>query len=268
MCELLGMCFSNPVHPVFAFHGLLNDSWSNADSWGLGYYPHNSKTAQLFKETYASTSCDMAEFLSNYNGLWGDLFIGHIRKSPRRNLAHHNTQPFNRYYASREWLFCHNGTMHNLTRLPGKAYVPVGDTYSEHFFCELLIQLKTNRISPVFQNRYHGFTDIDFSYIYRLLQNINNSNNGSFNCIFTDGVYLFCYRDKKGAGELSYLNWHPFNSSGLRDDDVKIDIQEPQNFTNRGYIISTIPLSGREWTSFKNGEMIVFRNGEIVARHS
>jgi predicted glutamine amidotransferase len=268
MCELLGMSFNHPVRPKLSFPGLIKGAWYNTDGWGVGYYPEGSRTAQIFKEPYNGDASQLAAFLENYERLWTKLFIGHIRKASRSDNVHHNTHPFSRYYGNREWLFCHNGTLPKRKTVPGQTYVPIGGTDSELAFCTLLNKMKRQKIKSATKSRYTGFTELDFDYIYKALRDINGTGRGSFNVIFTDGVYLFCYRDKYGARKLNYPHReYPFHSTLLRGTDVEVDLLVTKDGNDdRGYVIATQELSDEEWIAFKYGEMIVFRGGEIIAK--
>ncbi len=267
MCELLALSFNHPVRPVFSFPSLLKGCWRHWDGWGLGYYPEGSKSAQVFKEPYTGIRSELAAFLQNHQGLRSDIFIAHIRKSSRGHNIFDNTHPFSRYYSAREWLFAHNGTLPKRKNLLNRIYFPIGDTDSELAFCTLLNRMKAKRIKPATRRRYNGYTDLDFDFIYEALRDINGTDKGSFNVIFSDGQYLFCYRDRAGARELNYLRReYPFHSTTLRDQDIEVDLQVVKEREDRGYVISTQPLSDENWISFRDGEMIVFRGGEIVTR--
>jgi predicted glutamine amidotransferase len=152
--------------------------------------------------------------------------------------------------------------MHNRT------YFPLGDTDSEMAFCSLLNRMKRERIKSATRRQYNGFTELDFDIIYETLLEINGTGKGTFNCIFTDGIYLFCYRDIDGARKLNYLHReYPFHSTLLRGTDVEIDLQVTKGGNDdKGYVIATQELSDEEWIAFKYGEMIVFRGGEIIAK--
>jgi predicted glutamine amidotransferase len=151
--------------------------------------------------------------------------------------------------------------------VPGQTYVPIGGTDSELAFCTLLNRMKRQKIKSATKSRYTGFTEQDFTYIHQALRDINGTK-GSFNVIFTDGKYLFCYRDRNGARKLNYLHRkYPFHSTMLRGTDVEVDLQVTKGGNDdKGFIVATQELSDEDWQSFKHGEMIVFRGGEIIAK--
>jgi predicted glutamine amidotransferase len=235
MCELLGINFNSAVRPIFSFPGLMEGSWYNRDGWGLAYYPHNSKTAQVFKEPAIGITSELVAFLQNYEGLWANLFIGHVRKASKGGSHHHNSHPFTRYFGSREWVFCHHGTLPIRKTVSRQTYVPIGDSDSEEVFCDLLNSMKRAKVKSATRKRYTGFSEQDFDYIYKALVHINGTE-GSFNCIFSDGIFLFCYRDKHGQRELHYVQRkYPFHTTILRDNDFEVDLEVMKGNDDRGY---------------------------------
>jgi len=266
VCELLALSFNQQIKPSFSFSGLLMGTEYNADGWGVGYYANDSNSATVFKEPVTGQYSQLAEFLFNYRKLRSKTFIGHIRKSSTGCLCHDNTHPFARHFAGREWLFAHNGTLNMPTKLKRLSFKPAGETDSERAFCFLLSQLRKQKIKSVFRGKYIGFTDNDLWSIYDILTNINVQADGAFNAIFTDGTYLFCYRDVIGARRLYYLyRQYPFAETELRDSDILINLNHEKGRTEKGYIIATEPLSAEDWVSFQPGQLLVFRNGTKVA---
>ncbi len=266
MCELLGLSFNQPIRPSFSFSGLLMGSEHNADGWGMGFYPEQSNSAMVFKEPITGQYSQLAEFLCSYRGLRAKTFISHIRRSSKGRLCHDNTHPFSRHFGGREWLFAHNGTLQSSTKLKQLSFKPAGDTDSERAFCFLLSQFRKQKIKPVFRGKYIGYTDNDLWSIYDILTNINVQADGAFNVIFTDGTFLFCYRDIIGARRLYYLERkYPFAKAELRDGEMIINFNLEKGRTERGFVIASAKLSSENWTSFKPGQLLVFRNGQKVA---
>lgn len=269
MCELLGLSFSQDIHPGKYFSALLSRSILHPDGWGLGCYTADSNSATIFKEPVPGYESQLASFLCKYRALQSKLFIGHIRKASRGNNIHSNTHPFTRCYGGREFIFCHNGTLHKRKLLTGLVYQPIGVTDSERAFCFLLTQMRMREIKPVRADRLDGYDSIDFKTIYEILVDINTRTAGSFNCLFSDGKYLFCYRDLK---EARYLFSQRYQANISRTTSRKIDqgknscIEKFQNIN--GYVIATEPLNDGEWISFTGGQLMVFSDGELIANIS
>jgi len=262
----LGMTFNQQIRPSFSFSGLLAGSNYNCHGWGLCCYPDNGKSAMLFKEHVNGEYSQLAEFLLDYRGLKSKTFIGHIRRASKGRLCHDNTHPFTRYFGGREWVFCHNGTLQTPNKLKRLSFKPIGGTDSERSFCFLMSKLRKLKIRPVQQGMYFGYTDNNLFELYDILSTINTQGDGSFNTIFCDSEFLFCYRDMIGARKLYYLERkYPFSTTELRDSDLLIDLNFQKGWTERGFVIASECLSSEDWVSFEPGQLLVFRNGTKVA---
>jgi glutamine amidotransferase len=265
MCELLGLAFNRQINPTFSFAGLLSGSENNPEGWGIGYYPEHGSTASIFKEAITGTESHLAQYLQNYPRLNSQIIIGHIRKSSRGTVKHANTHPFDRYFNGRQWLFAHNGTLYYPELLKMRYYYPAGDTDSERCFCWLLAQLRDMQIKPMFKGKYVGFRDSDIRNIYQQLLYINIECNGAFNVLFSDGTHLFAYRDVHGQRPLHYLyREYPFAITQFRDTDIEVNLNIEKGREEAGYIIASVPLSSEDWCEFLPGQLIVFKDGEIV----
>ena len=265
MCELLGLSFNKQINPTFSFAGLLSGSDQNPEGWGIGYYHEYGATASIFKEAVTGTESHLAQFLQLYPSLCSQIFIGHIRRSSSGSVKHSNTHPFDRYFNGRQWLFAHNGTLYYPEVLKLRNYFPVGDTDSERSFCWLLAQMKEMRIRPMLKGNYVGLSDSDVRNIYQQLLYINVECSGSYNVLFSDGKHLFAFRDVHGQRPLYYLyREYPFPTTLFRDFDIEVNLNIEKGREEAGYIIASKPLSGEDWYEFLPGQLIVFKDGEIV----
>lgn len=266
MCELLALNFNQPINPTFSFLGLLAESDYHAHGWGLSYYPDDGNSAAIFKEAVSGRDSQLAQFLTQYE-MSSKIFISHIRRSSVGRLSHQNTHPFSRCFAGTEWTFSHNGTLHDYPgKLQGMSYWPLGSTDSEYAFCKLLSQMKRRKIRPSIKKGIRSYTQKQFADIHDILLEINDLGDGAFNCIISDSQHLFCYRDISGARELHYLKrQHPFATTRLRNFELDVDLNLMKNDSEVGHIVSTEPLTDESWKSFDHGQLIVFKNGEIVA---
>ena len=159
--------------------------------------------------------------------------------------------------------------MHSPQYLAGLTYIPVGQTDSERAFCFLLSEIRKQKITPVKQRKYCGYSQTDFEAIYEILMFINEQGEGAFNTVFADGTHLFAYRDVDGARPLYYLERsYPFNQTVLRNSELQINLNLEKAHTEKGYVVASEPLSFERWCSFGNGQMMVFRNGQKVAESS
>jgi len=260
MCELFGASFNKQAGIKFAFNNFKQRGKKNPHGWGLAWYP-DGKSSQIIKEAKPAAKSPMSEFLTNQNTLKSKVFISHVRIATGTPHIHRNTHPFSRIYNRKEFVFAHNGYESNendfKNNLDLSGYYPLGDTDSEYAFCFLLGFIREAQIKTWSQNR--------FEILKRKLRKINNY--GKFNCIFSDGEYLFCYHtNSETRTTLRYVKREfPFANIRYKDSDQEISLEDTKNQTHKGYLISTEELSeGEEWNKFDKGQLIVFKNGEIV----
>ncbi|MBP8818983.1 MAG: class II glutamine amidotransferase [Syntrophomonadaceae bacterium] len=255
MCELMAMSFNKPVNMTFSFTGMVHRGDYNRDGWGLAFYPDSSKAAQVIKEPVRAGVSPMTGFLKNYRHIRSSLYISHVRWATSK-VSYANTHPFMRELGGKEYTFAHNGYLLGFeTALPLERFAPMGTTDSEHAFCYLL---------DFIAKQVDIWDDRAFSKIEEVMREVNKL--GNFNCLFTDGQYLFCYRDKNGYKGLSYtLRQAPFGHVKLEDEDFEIDLDSMKSPDEKGCIIATIPLTrGEEWMPLTPGHLTVFHKGEKV----
>jgi len=258
MCELLGMSFNLPVRPKISFRKFRQRDEENPDGWGLAFYPDSS--AQIFKEPLKATKSDLSGFLKDYPEVRSKLIIGHVRKTAQGSISHRNTQPFSRELNRREYVFAHNGRRINpeqlgLTSLELGRFQPIGETGSEHAFCHLLKCIEERNIKQWKEN--------DFPWLAQKLREMNKY--AALNVVFSDSLHLFCYHDKDCYKGLHLLQRKaPYHTFKLSDKDWNISFPMTKDPNQYGYIIATQPLTGENWKPFAPGELIVFRNGELI----
>lgn len=239
--------------PSLSFRGFRKRGKNNPHGWGVAFYPDES--VQIIKEPLESGKSSLSNFLKDYSGINTKLLIGHVRRASEGLKSHKNTHPFSRELIGKEYVFAHNGTLRgNYRRLKTGRFKPVGETDSELAFCHIMYSVTNSNIS---------LTDNDsFVYLTNLIHKINSF--GDFNCIFSDGEHLFCYHDQNGYNGLKIIRREaPFSSVRLADDDFRINLNEEKDPEQKGFVISTTPLTNENWESFDAGELIVFKNGEM-----
>jgi glutamine amidotransferase len=185
MCELLGMVFNLPVRPNISFRGFRRRGKTNPHGWGIAFYPDES--AQIIKEPIKAKHSLLSKFLQDYQEIKSKILVGHVRLTSVGIKSHKNTHPFQRELGGKDYVFAHNGTLTNYKNLELGRFNPIGETDSEHTFCYLLNLIETRGIKK--------WNNIGFDWLAEKLERINQY--GNFNCIFSDGKFLFCYHDKK-----------------------------------------------------------------------
>ena len=221
--------------------------------WGLAFYP--DKSARIFKEPIIATESLLSDFIKKYHEIKSRIIIGHVRLTSVGTVCYENTHPFSRELNGREFVFAHNGTIFNWNRLELGRFKPIGETDSEHIFCYLLSKIEEKKIKE--WNREN------FEWLNKMLLEINSY--GSFNCIFSEGKFLFCYHDLNGFKELKFVKREsPYPTIKLYDEDYEINLAENKSIGQYGYIIASKNLTNEIWIDFKPGELIIFKNGQIV----
>lgn len=260
MCELLGMSFNLPVRPNISFRGFRHGGEDNPHGWGIAFY--SDESAQVIKEPVKATGSRLARFIQHYQRAKSKIFIGHVRYTSVGSKSRKNTHPFYRELQGKEYVFAHNGTLHEYQDLELGRFKPIGETDSEHAFCHLLYRIEEKNILE--------WRSWDFDWLADTLQEINAY--GTFNCIFSDGEHLFCYYDMKGYNGLCLLHRKPpYEEIELLDEDWRINLAEEKRPEQTGYIIATRKLTNatrkltnEAWEPLRFGELIVFKDGRIV----
>jgi len=257
MCELLAFNFNQPVTPRFTFDNFIQRSNFHPHGWGLAWFPDN--TAQIIKEANLAAHSEMANFLVNYPMSKSEIIMGHIRFGNVGGVSHANTHPFTRTLWGKQWVFMHNGTLRNAeSTLKNNSFKPLGKTDSELAFCYLLKRLKDEKRS-MRQNGQRGYPS--FEFFESVMQEINPF--GNFNAIFSDGEYLYVYRDTRGYNGLNYLERQaPFNFAEYRDMEWSVDLSLEKDPSISGVIISSHPQTEHEnWLPLQPGMLHVFKGG-------
>lgn len=254
MCELLGMSFNKQVQPSISFRGFQQRGKGNPDGWGIAFYP--DKAAQVIKEHIKAGISPLADFIKVYPRLKSKIILAHVRQTSGTPICYKNTHPFQRELDGKDYVFAHNGTLSNCrAKLTLGKYRPVGETDSEHAFCHILSWIAGGEIRACTEDNFH-----------RLAEKLREVNGlGSFNCIFSDGTYMFCYHDQGGYNGLTLVRREPpYERIHMADEDFDIELGDEKDQSQKGFVIATKPLTNEQWVSFPRGELAVFHNGEII----
>lgn len=255
MCELLGMSANVPTDIVFSFSGLMQRggrTGPHRDGWGIAFY--EGRGLRLFQDPQASVESEVAALVQRYP-IKSTTVIGHIRQANVGSVCLANTHPFVRELWGRNWCFAHNG---QLARVPASGapsfYRPIGDTDSESAFCELLNRVRARYPEPV-----------SVSLLLPVLVEACSSfrEQGVFNCLLSDGDWLFAFCSTKLA---RITRRAPFGPATLRDVDMSVDFTSQTTPDDVVTVLATEPLTGNEaWTLFEPGEWTLWRLGECIA---
>lgn len=256
MCQLLGMNCATPTDITFSFCGFSQRAGITSDhSDGFGIAFFEDKACRLFVDNQSAVLSPIAELIRNYP-IKSRNVIAHIRKATQGKITLENSHPFIRELWGRQWIFAHNGDLHDFNpRLSGK-FTPVGNTDSERAFCFLLDQLVVK----------FGYQEPRVEDIFSVLEEISPrvAEYGTFNFCLSNGQALFSYAITK-------LHWivreYPFKPARLIDLDVEVDFSDVTTPEDRVAVITTEPLTDNEdWIAYQPGEMILFQQGRPIKR--
>ncbi|WP_180028753.1 class II glutamine amidotransferase [Acinetobacter sp. YH16032] len=256
MCQLLGMNCATPTDITFSFRGFSQRAGITSDhSDGFGIAFFEDKACRLFVDNQSAVESPIAEFVRNYP-IKSRNVIAHIRKATQGKITLENSHPFIRELWGRQWIFAHNGDLHDFhPRLSGQ-FTPVGNTDSELAFCYLLEHLvqKFSYVEPSVQDVFHALEEISPTI----------AEHGTFNFCLSNGQALYSYATTK-------LHWivreYPFQPARLIDIDVEVDFSQVTTPEDRVAVITTEPLTDNEaWFAYTPGEMILFQDGKPTLR--
>jgi glutamine amidotransferase len=256
MCQLLGMNCATPTDVTFSFRGFSQRAGitsDHCDGFGIAFF--EDKACRLFVDNQSAVESPIAELIRNYP-IKSRNVIAHIRKATQGKINLENSHPFSRELWGRQWIFAHNGDLHNFNPTLSGRFTPVGNTDSERAFCYLLDQLVLK----------FGYHEPKLDQIFDLLADISPkiAEHGTFNFCLSNGQALFSYAITK-------LHWlvreYPFKPAQLIDLDVEVDFSQVTTPEDRVAVITTEPLTQNEtWTAFVPGEMILFQDGRPVRK--
>lgn len=262
MCELFAFSSKLATRATFSLaefsrHG--GATGPHCDGWGLAFY--EGHYAHVYRDDTPAAFSEWMAFLQNHKHA-SHCVISHIRKATQGERALRNTQPFSRAIAGHRHVFCHNGHLKQIqTNLTLGQFKPIGETDSEYAFCYLI-----EKMQKLWQHQeptLHQRTEVVNSVFQRL------ATLGPANFIYSDGDYLYAFANKRtqATGNIAppgmyYLERQcdkDQNSSPLSGVNL-----ESTTASQQVVLFASIPLSNENWQAFKENQLIISRNGEIL----
>lgn len=263
MCELLAMSSSQPARLSISLQVLASRGGSAAstrDGWGAAYY--QGLDVALFREPTPAGDSALVHHLET-QGPSTPLAISYIRHATRGAVTLANTQPFVRELAGRMHVFAHNGDLPNIANdaaLSLGSYRPVGQTDSEHAFCALLA-----RLGPLWAAASPPSLESRLALMVTFARELRAL--GPANFLYADGDALFVHghrRIQPVSGRIEppglWMLQRHCPAPGRTGEDSTA--QAGQAVT----LIASVPLTDEAWQPLAEGELMVLRNGEVIAK--
>ena len=258
MCELLGINANKNVNINFTWRGFVKKGEENPNGWGIGWYQEirdGERIVSVIKQPIKATKSKIALAVPKLN-IEGKIIISHVRKATSE-IMYLNTHPFVRRIFSvnqyDEWMFAHNGVLHNVESLP-KQLKPLGTTDSEAAFCYIMENLS-------------GIATIKelFTKLYELLDEL--SGYGTLNVLMSNGRYLFAYSHYPGKG-MWFLRRHPPHKSYVRllDEDFRVSLGDTKAEDEYAFLVATKRLTNEPWEKMTPKRLYIFRDGALLLK--
>ena len=264
MCELFAISSRRPTTVTFSLETLSRHGRADrpiGDGWGVGFY--DGPDARVLREPSAIYESPWVKFIEQH-GPKSNLVISHIRRVSTGSKRLADTHPFLRPLGGRMHMFAHNGNAEgifdNPKLVPGDNR-PIGGTDSEFAFCALLNRLRNlwSGSEPPSPSDRHAVVSA-FAVDLQTL--------GPANFLYADSELLFVFSDRRrqsdgrfvppGLHVLQRECEEPLGTIG--GDGVAVE-SEAQTIL----LIASVPLTDEPWRPLYEGELMMIRNGNIVA---
>jgi transglutaminase-like putative cysteine protease/predicted glutamine amidotransferase len=260
MPNLLAMSFEGELAPSFDLR-CLHPGESPPDGWGLGYFPGGEPSATVLKEPAPPHGSIRSELVRAWEHLESGVFLLHIRTATWGAISDANTQPFQRAWGRRDWLFAHSGSLRQRPEpRPGAPFEPVGSTDTEVIFCDLM-----NRLA---ERGWRSLGEADPVTLRDWLVSLNEL--GNVTCVLTDGRDLAVYADRHGEG--SIYTWEalpPYERLAFADRDLEVDLTSRGVKSRKGMVVASNPLevngelAAESWRRVEPGHLLLVRQGAV-----
>jgi len=146
--------------------------------------------------------------MSDWSTFRSTVFLGKVRGAAK-GYTHHETQPFSRSFAGKDWLFMHKGNLDKtalaaLQTNKSRFLEPVGKTDSELAFCLLLnwlFETRSATVDDVPDQKARKLSDCPPEVILGWFLQFDPL--GEADMMITDGVSLVCFHGR-GSGDGMY----------------------------------------------------------------
>ncbi|MCK6546345.1 class II glutamine amidotransferase, partial [Myxococcota bacterium] len=258
MPNLLAMSFEGALTPAFDLH-CLDAGRTPPDGWGIACYPDGEPAALVLKEAAPAEGSARSTLVSAWERLESSIFVVHIRQAMWGALTEANTQPFQRPWGRREWVFGHSGSLEHKLDLSGQRFEPVGSTDSEQVFCSILTRLAARE--------WRSIAEAPPELLLAWFHDLNE--HGALTFAIADGHDLVVYADRRGQGS-AYV-WELLPPHGLvafGNQELTVDLTRRGIRGKKGVIVASTPLATTlgepaTWKRLEPGHLMIVRQGQV-----
>jgi len=232
---------------------------SHSFGWGFGWYPNDNQAAIVAKDPLARGTQVLIDAITDWANFRSTNFIAKV-KGAAKGYTHHETQPFSRSYAGKDWLFVHNGDLdkERLFELHSDRshfLEPLGKTDSELAFVFLLSKiaaLNLRKLSEVLpENLSAWFGELDAL--------------GGADMILSDGQTTVVFHGSNSPRELFFTRIvPPHDDILLTSQSAQLEMKDPRDTFRTALIVSSVAMDNAAWTQMMPAQMLILRRGAIV----
>lgn len=277
MCELFAVSSARAARvrlrfAEFATHGAplepLTGVPGNPDGWGAAYF--DGVDAHVLREPVPAVRSVFAQVLEDHD-FHSPLVLAHVRRASRGPVSLANTQPFVRELGGRVHVFAHNGDLPQVQErwpLPGDASRlparPVGETDSEHVFCQLLAMLETLWRDPAEPPGRQARLEVVSAFAERARAL------GPANFLYSDGECLFAHahRRRQADGvvrEPGLHLWLREPATSHEHDVAGLQLRGAHAQAHPLAMLASVPLGAGDWQALPAGTVVGLAQGERFA---
>ncbi|MEX0664995.1 MAG: class II glutamine amidotransferase [Acidimicrobiia bacterium] len=255
MCELLGVSVSPAAHLGVYFKEFRPRAEQNREGWGIAWWQDGHPT--VLKEPLPADESETAAQLAKEHPA-SEVFIVHVRAATIGEPTLENTHPFQAEALGREWVFAHNGTVQELSRLDTGRYEQAGDTDSETSFHHLLTRIERLGL---------GASDDAIAAEVLATGRELSGLDSRVNFLLSDGRSLFAYHDGHKTLHVMEKRAEDLGEIGMADDDYRLSLRLGDLPEEHAVIVASVPLTKESgWRSLAAGEFLVIRDGIVAER--
>jgi len=227
--------------------------------WGFGWYPHDQQGAIVAKDPVARNTQVLVDALTDWGNFRSTVFFCKI-KGAAAGYSHHETQPFSRSFAGKDWLFIHNGDLdkaelEKLHEDKSSFLEPLGKTDSELAFCYLLGLIQATGA--------RSLADVPPETLLGWFQQLDTL--GEADMLLTDGTTNLIFQGTNSPHVMWYTRILPKEERlSLDSEAAQVKMADPRDTFRTAFIITSSPFTSGEWTQMHPGELILVRNGTKV----